>query len=64
MTKIDPPATGRRSEDREVEITPEMIEAGVAVLYCFETETADEAYWARRIFVAMRLAEDQVPATL
>jgi hypothetical protein len=42
-----------RDEIPEIEITPAMIEAGVAVLCAFETETADEAYWAKRVYLAM-----------
>ncbi len=37
----------------EIEITPEMIEAGVSVLCEFNTFEASEEYWARRVFAAM-----------
>lgn len=39
-----------------VEISPEMIAAGVRVLCGYETFTADEAYWAREVYLAMRTA--------
>jgi hypothetical protein len=38
----------------EIEITPEMIEAGAAVLCRFETFTASEEYWAEEVYRAMR----------
>jgi hypothetical protein len=40
----------------EIEITSEMIEAGALVLCGFETETADETYWAEKTYIAMREA--------
>jgi hypothetical protein len=42
--------------EQEIEITPEMIEAGAGVLCGFETETTDETYWARKVYIAMREA--------
>jgi hypothetical protein len=44
------------AEGTEDEITPEMIRAGASVLYGFETQTADEAYWAVEVYRAMRRA--------
>jgi hypothetical protein len=38
----------------EIEITSEMIEAGAGVLCGFETETTDEMYWAKKVYIAMR----------
>jgi len=38
----------------EIEVTPEMIEAGVAILYGYETDTVGEEYWAETIYKAMR----------
>lgn len=37
----------------EIEITPEMLDAGASVLCGFETETADERYWAEEVYRAM-----------
>ncbi len=39
--------------DEEIEITPEMIEAGASVLCGFETLTASESYWAEMVYRAM-----------
>jgi hypothetical protein len=39
------------------EITPAMIEAGAAILSSFETFQADESYWAKEIYLAMRRAD-------
>ena len=44
------------AEDHDEEITPEMIQAGASVLYGFETQTADEAFWAAEVYRAMRRA--------
>ena len=41
------------SEGDEIEITPEMIEAGVEVLRSFNTYFEGEQVWARRVFQAM-----------
>jgi hypothetical protein len=41
--------------ENEIEVTPEMIEAGAAVLCGFETETADESFWAKEVFLAMAM---------
>ena len=43
---------GAMTED-EIEITPEMLEAGAEVLFSFQTATTDEEAWARRVFLAM-----------
>ena len=37
----------------EIEITPEMIDAGAAVLAGFETYFSDEEMWAERVYRAM-----------
>ena len=37
----------------EIEITPEMIEAGTNVLYRMTTHIADEEYWAEEVYRAM-----------
>lgn len=49
----------RRDEEKseEIEITPEMIEAGARVLIGFETETCSERYWAQEVYLAMREIE-------
>ena len=39
--------------DREIEITPEMIEAGASVLYRMELAFAGEEFWAEEIYRAM-----------
>jgi hypothetical protein len=40
-------------EDGEIEITPEMIEAGVAAYYAVDMRAVDEEYLVSRIFEAM-----------
>ena len=42
--------------ENDIDVTPEMIEAGVAILYGYETETIGEEYWAEKIYKAMRMA--------
>jgi hypothetical protein len=42
----------KESKD-EIEITPEMIEAGRNILYTISTSFADEEYWAEQVFRAM-----------
>jgi hypothetical protein len=37
----------------EIEITPEMIEAGVAILYGYETLTRGEEWWAVEVYRSM-----------
>jgi hypothetical protein len=37
----------------EIEVTPEMIEAGALVLAGFDMTFADADLWARRVFLAM-----------
>jgi len=44
---------GATEENDEIEITPEMIEAGASVLFGFETFFADEELWAARVFETM-----------
>jgi len=44
--------TGQRVTD-DIEITPEMIEAGASILCHFQTETAGEDYWAEEVYKAM-----------
>jgi hypothetical protein len=46
--------------EQEIEITPEMIEAGACVLCRFETFTADEEYWAKEVYRAMRKAAPEI----
>lgn len=46
-------SAGAPEIEDEIEITPEMIEAGTAVLFSFETLTASEEYWAKRVYRAM-----------
>lgn len=46
----------RPAPTEEIEITPEMIEAGASILCGFETETAGEEYWAKKVFLAMMRA--------
>ncbi len=40
-------------QEQEVEITPEMIEAGTSVLCRMTTLVADEEFWAEEIYRAM-----------
>jgi hypothetical protein len=47
---------GDGAPEIEIEVTPEMIAAGAAVLCRFETFTASEAYWAEEVYRAMRAA--------
>jgi hypothetical protein len=42
-----------RKTTADIEITPEMIEAGVAVLYRFERYYHDEDHWAEEVYRAM-----------
>jgi hypothetical protein len=49
-------ADGDGAPEIEIEVTPEMIAAGAAVLCRFETFTASEAYWAEEVYRAMRAA--------
>lgn len=51
-----PARTGRRSEDREVEITPKMIEAGAVALRRFSHDYESDRAAAVRIYREMRLA--------
>ena len=37
----------------DVEITPEMIEAGASILYRMETAFAGEEFWAEEVYRAM-----------
>ncbi len=41
------------AECYDVEITPEMIEAGASVLYRMETAFAGEEFWAKEVYKAM-----------
>jgi hypothetical protein len=41
------------ADDAEIEITPEMIEAGASVLYRMELAFANEEFYAERIYRAM-----------
>ena len=40
-------------EKEEIKVTPDMIEAGVSVLYAFDTTYEGENIWAERIFKKM-----------
>jgi hypothetical protein len=40
----------------EIEVTPEMIEAGALVLAGFDTTFAGPEYWAEQTYLAMRRA--------
>jgi len=53
----DRPATECEVDEKEIGITPEMIEAGAGVLFGFETVTCGEEYWARKVYVAMEGAK-------
>jgi len=44
------------SSESEIEITPEMIEAGALVLAGFDTYFCSEEIWAERVYLAMRRA--------
>jgi len=44
-------------ESPGIKVTPEMLKAGASVLYEFETLTAGEEYWARRVYEAMVRAD-------
>ena len=46
-------------EKEEIEITPEMIEAGASVLYGMELAFATEEVWAERVYIAMVRANEQ-----
>jgi hypothetical protein len=37
----------------EVEVTPEMVAAGTAVLYRMDTHIADEEFWSEKVYRAM-----------
>ena len=37
----------------EIEVTPEMVEAGASVLYGMELAFASEEFWAERVYRAM-----------
>lgn len=41
------------SDRPEIEVTPEMIEAGASVLYRMETAFAGEEFWAEEVYRAM-----------
>ena len=42
-----------RPDGEEIELTPEMIEAGASVLCGFSTYFSDEAHWAKEVYKAM-----------
>jgi hypothetical protein len=56
IVKDGPAADSGGAGAPEIEITEEMEAAGARVLCSFETFTADEAYWAREVYRAMRIA--------
>ena len=43
----------KNEQDRPVEVTPAMIEAGEALLWQFDADYSDAAVWAKRIYRAM-----------
>ena len=47
----------RATNPEEIEITPEMIEAGVSLLCAFDTTFENENIWAERIFRGMWAAK-------
>lgn len=49
----------RPVDENEIEVTPEMIEAGEKLLYGYETETTDEAFWAEKLFKVMWAARNR-----
>ena len=42
-----------KPNESEIEITPEMIEAGASILYGMELAFAREEYWAEEVYRAM-----------
>lgn len=55
-TSGDPVDRPANEPTGEIEVTPEMAEAGARVLCAFETFTAGEAYWAEEVYRAMEHA--------
>ncbi len=49
---------------QEIEVTPEMIEAGASVLYGMELAFAGEEFWAKEVYKAMAslVSPSHVPA--
>jgi hypothetical protein len=47
------PADAACEAEEEIEITPEMIDAGERVLMGYETYFTSERYWAREVYLAM-----------
>jgi hypothetical protein len=47
------PESGAGAPKHRPAITPAMLDAGERVLCSFETFTADERYWAERVYEAM-----------
>ena len=47
----------------EIEVTPEMIEAGASVLFRMETAFAREEFWAEEVFRAMAILAPVVRST-
>ena len=45
----------------EIEVTPEMIEAGAFLLCGFQTTTLDEEHWAEAVYRAMAAVAFRVP---
>jgi hypothetical protein len=51
------PETGRRNESKEIEITPEMVKAGVEAFNCWDHKMGDVRYLVDLIYSAMREVE-------
>lgn len=50
----------RPAPELEIEITPEMIEAGASVLCGFNTYYSGEEHWAEEVYRAMRALSPEV----
>ena len=55
-TSSDPAGRPANEPTDEIEVTPEMIEAGARALCAFEIFTAGEAYWGEEVYGAMHRA--------
>ncbi len=53
MTDMEDSHNKGRQAAAEIEVTPEMIEAGASVLYGMETAFAGEEFWAEEVYRAM-----------
>ena len=52
-TSVDAMSDPKPTDCDDVEITPEMIEAGASVLYRMELAFAGEEFWAEEVYRAM-----------